>query len=104
MEAAFSLSHDPSGLAKMTLGFGEAYPPPAGHTDTRKKIIHRDVADSGGKVYVRSKSEALVHFVFLNVDTMLLWRHVLRGHMMTTGLEKIDATSMQVEKGVESNL
>ena len=98
MEVAFSPPHDKSGLSKMTLGFGEAHPPVAGHSDNRKKIINHIYPESRTSVYVRSISEELIHIVFLNEDTMLLWQHVLSSQIEQNGLVKLDTECLTVEK------
>ena len=73
-EYAFSNSQSQGEVPLMTLGFGENSKI-AGAADIRKKVYNETVNGLG--IYVRSYSEKLLHFTFLDVESFHMWNEII---------------------------
>ncbi len=98
MECCFSTPHDAAGLPKMSLGFTEVVPPPKGQPDRRKKIVRHTDRNGGDGVYVRSMSQDMMHFVFLDEETCLTWQHALQPYVEQSGLAPLRVDDLRIEK------
>ena len=97
MECCFSTPHDVAGMPKMSLGFHEVVPPPKGQPDRRKKIVRHSDQESGDAVYVRSTSEDMMHFVFLDEETCLTWRHAIQPYVKQSELAPLKVDDLRKE-------